>query len=386
MGRRGRGSGVEPLKSCIRVTFVWLGRRCRETLDLQPTPANIKAAERLMAKVFQEIELGVFDYETTFPKSAQTAGVRGFTTIAREWLETVTAEKSTMQGYTAAIEKIWGPAFGERQLASIKPSEIKREIAKLAKRVSGKTVNNNLIPLRAIFATAVDDGIIDRSPLERIRNLSHQAPMPDPFDREEMERILVYLRDYFDQQVWNWYEFAFGTGMRPSEQIVVQWSDIDWKRRTIRVQRARVRHVLKSTKTRSARDVDLTSRMIAVLQRQKVHSFMRGADTPVFINPVTNTPWPDVQDQRKLYFHPALRALGIRSRDAYQTRHTYATTALMAGVNPAYISRQLGHRSAAMLFKHYSKWIDGADGGREAAKLEVLYSSDEGGSARAEQA
>jgi len=77
--------------------------------------------------------------------------------------------------------------------------------------------------------------------------------------------------------------------------------------------------------------------------------------------------------------------LGIRSRDAYQTRHTYATTALMAGVNPAYISRQLGHRNAAMLFKHYSRWIDGADGGREAAKLEVLYGGGEGGAAGAGQ-
>ena len=381
MGRRSNGTGVEPLKSCIRVTFVWQGKRCRETLDLAPTPANIKATERLMARVFKEIELGVFDYESTFPKSSRAAGSGGFTSYAYAWLETVTAEKSTMQGYTAAISKIWGPAFGERQLASIRPSEVKREIAKLAKRVSGKTVNNNLIPLRGVFETAVDDGLIDRSPLERIRNLSHQAPMPDPFDRDEMERILSYMRDHFDDQVWNWYEFAFGTGMRPSEQIVVQWSDIDWKRRTIRVQRARVRHVLKSTKTRSARDVDLTSRMLAVLQRQKIHSFMRGADAPVFINPVTNTPWPDVQDQRKLYFHPSLRALGIRSRDAYQTRHTYATTALMAGVNPAYISRQLGHRSAAMLFKHYSKWIDGADGGREAAKLEVLYSGGDEGAA-----
>ena len=70
-----------------------------------------------------------------------------------------------------------------------------------------------------------------------------------------------------------------------------------------------------------------------------------------------------------------LRALGIRSRDAYQTRHTYATTALMGGVNPAYIARQLGHKSAAMLFRHYSKWIDHADYGREAAKLNQIYGS-----------
>jgi len=373
MGGRRRGTGVEPLKSCIRVTFVFAGKRCRETLQLAPTAANIKATERLMARVFQEIELGVFDYEATFPHSKRATPGNGFASYAETWLTTVVAEKSTMQGYEYAVRKLWGPIFGERQLASIKTSEIKREIAKLAKRVSGKTVNNNLIPLRAIFEMAIDDRLIERTPLERIRSLSHQQPVPDPFDRDEMEQIIDFIGHRYDPQIWNWYEFAFGTGMRPSEQIALQWRDVDWKRRTVRVQRARVRHVEKGTKTSSVRDVDLTDRIMEVLQRQKVHSFMRGGDSPIFLNPVTGTPWPDVQDQRKLYFHPALRALGIRSRDAYQTRHTYATTALMAGVYPAYIARQLGHKNPTMLFKHYGKWIDGADGGTEAAKLNALH-------------
>lgn len=55
----------------------------------------------------------------------------------------------------------------------------------------------------------------------------------------------------------------------------------------------------------------------------------------------------------------------------YQTRHTFATTALMAGANPAYISRQLGHKTAEMVYKVYAKWIDGADRGREKAKWEA---------------
>ena len=377
MGRKRPGSGIEPLRHSIRVRFRWNGKRYRETLNLEPTAANIKAAERLMARVHQEIDLGIFDYEATFPKKGsgktdrQIAG--GFTTYANQWLETLVVEKSTMSDYVSAIKKVWSPAFGERQLKSIKPSEIKKIIAERAKVVSGKTINNNMIPLRGIFELAVDDELLERSPLDRIKSQKHQKREPDPFDREETEQILAYMRDHYDEQVWNWYEFAFGTGMRPSEQIVVQWRDVDWKRQTIRIERARVRAVEKSTKTRTVRDIDLTPRMMAVLQRQKAHSFMRGLDSPIFINPVTNTPWPDVQDQRKLYFHPTLRALGIRSRDAYQTRHTYATTALMGGVNPAYISRQLGHRSAAMLFRHYSKWIDHGDFGREAAKLNQIY-------------
>jgi integrase len=372
MGRGRRGSGVQPLKSCIRVRFTYGGKRCTETIYLEPTAANIKAAERLMTRVQREIELGVFDYKATFP-STNEAVLNGFTSYARNWLAHLTVEKSTLEGYRGAINEIWVPLFGERDIASIKPSEIKREIAKLARRVSGKTVNNTLIPLRGIFNAAIDDELLDRSPLANIRSLKHQSPKPDPFDREEMEAILLHLRTHYDEQVWTWYEFAFGTGLRPSEQIAVQWSDVDWKRGTVRIQRARVRAVMKSTKTALVRDVDLTDRMVAVLARQKAHSFERGPDSPIFINPVTGTPWPDVQDQRKLYFHPALRALGLRNREAYQTRHTYATLALMAGVNPAYIARQLGHVNAAMLFKHYAKWIDGADSGREAAKLNALF-------------
>jgi integrase len=46
----------------------------------------------------------------------------------------------------------------------------------------------------------------------------------------------------------------------------------------------------------------------------------------------------------------------------------------MAGANPAYIVRQLGHSMAQMVFKVYARWLDGADWGREAAKLEAALS------------
>ena len=126
------------------------------------------------------------------------------------------------------------------------------------------------------------------------------------------------------------------------------------------------------TQTSIIRDVDLTDWMMDVLQHEKLCSFIRGAESPIFTNRVTGTQWPDVQDQRELYFHPALWALGIRSRDAYQTRHTYATTALIWGVNSAFVARQFCHKNPTMLVKHYGKWIDGADSGAEAAKLNAL--------------
>ena len=71
-----------------------------------------------------------------------------------------------------------------------------------------------------------------------------------------------------------------------------------------------------------------------------------------------------------------MKRLGLRYREPYQTRHTSATLALMAGANPSYIARQLGHTNANMLFRVYSKWIDGADKSREREKLDAAFVHD----------
>jgi len=117
-------------------------------------------------------------------------------------------------------QEIWIPACGDAALDVVKPSQNKEVIAARVQKVTGKTINNNLIPLRGIFAASIDDELIERSPVSNIRCLRHQHPKPDPFDREEMEEVLTYLAGHYDEQVHNWYEFAFGTGLRPSEQIV----------------------------------------------------------------------------------------------------------------------------------------------------------------------
>ena len=106
---------------------------------------------------------------------------------------------------------------------------------------------------------------------------------------------------------------------------------------------------------------------VAALTRQKVATFMKGPNAHVFCSPESK-PWLSERRLRENYFHPTLRATGIRLRKAYNTRHTFATINLMAGINPAYIASQLGHADTTMLFKHYAKWIKGADSGAEAAK------------------
>ena len=71
-----------------------------------------------------------------------------------------------------------------------------------------------------------------------------------------------------------------------------------------------------------------------------------------------------------------MKRLGLHYREPYQARHTFATLALMAGANSPYIGRLLGHTNANMLFRVYSKWIDGADKSREREKLNIGFGHD----------
>jgi integrase len=52
-----------------------------------------------------------------------------------------------------------------------------------------------------------------------------------------------------------------------------------------------------------------------------------GREVDVFQNPVTGCAWHDSRSQSDHYWKPTLKALGIRRRRAYCTRHTYTPTA-----------------------------------------------------------
>ena len=195
-----------------------------------------------------------------------------------------------------------------------------------------------------------------------------------------MGLILSHLRQHHDVRAWAYFEFMFMTGMRPEEAIALRWGDVDLNAGSVRVERAKTSGDEKPLKTYNARDVDLVARALTALEVMKPWTAV-GAETEedqaqgryIFENPVTGRAWYDERSQRDTFWRPTLRACGIRWRRPYQTRHTYATNALRAGVNPTYVSAQMGQRAnAKMLFTVYAKWIDGADRSREKASLEAM--------------
>ena len=156
-------------------------------------------------------------------------------------------------------------------------------------------------------------------------------------------------------------EFWFWTGLRTSELFALSWEDVDMASGTALITEALVRGVHKDrTKTNVARTIKLNSRATDAPQRQRAHTQLAGG--AVFNDPRFGKPWVDERAFRRSFWTPTLKQLGIRYRRPYNMRHAYATVMLMAGMNPAFYARQLGH-SVEIFRRTYTEGRCGFDRG-----------------------
>jgi len=363
-------AGVTARGIGIQIDFRWKGIRCRETLKLDSSKKpNMQYAARLRAEILRKIELGTFIYGDYFPDSPRANIYQKKIPTLKEAAATYFKShksqlaNSTYITYEKNLNKHWLPAFGDRRLDTITYSDLMECLSTMA--VAPKSRNCILIPMRRILDTAFIDGVIPVNPAGRVRNVKAQKPQPDPFTPEEAELILDHMASKYNEQIVNYFEFAFYSGLRTSELIELQWADIEEDVAIIR--RARVEGVSKATKTSQVRIIELNARAKEALLRQKSHTKLTGKH--VFLNPFTNEPWNDQRSQAKIYWQPTLTKLKLHYRTPYQTRHTFATMMLMADANPMWVSRQLGHANMKMTLEVYSKWIDLADKSRELEKV-----------------
>ena len=350
---------------------MYRGRRCRETLKLEPTKPNLLYAARMREAILHEIATGAFNYAKHFPNSAQakTLSGRSLQTVSQALDAFLKAAQkrcahSTLRDYKSAIEYHLKPAFGDRLLVDLSATEIKAWIGGLA--ISAKRINNVLVPLRGVLGDAFGDGVIERNPAARIKNLPHRTEEPDPLKPEEVSKLLQAC----DLQVRNLFQFAIWTGMRTSELIGLEWGDIDWNRGVARVRRASVRKQIKVPKTAAGeRDVKLLPGALDALEGQKQFSLLQAGR--VFLNPRTGNPWETDAQIRRTAWQPAVRKAGIRERNPYQTRHTFASLCLTGGEDIAWVARQLGHKSIAMTLNRYARFMDGItdSGGEKLTRL-----------------
>lgn len=337
----------------------------RERIDLPPTPANIRYASQLRTEILGKIERGTFalaDYFPDSPRVTEDAASLSFDQVASEWLKVkaATIQHSTLDHYTQTVKSEYFDSVRETRIDALDFRQAMKLVSALPS--NPKTFNNFATVLRQVLEYAYKAKLI-REPLhEEIQMRRRQKSQPDPFTLPEVSVVLQHMES---ESARLYFTIAFFTGLRPSELIALRWRNVNFARGQLTVTTALTRGKEKATKTSVVRTLELTDLALKALRAQ--HE-LTGKKEHVFLD-AHGVPFNTTLQPLRQWWKPAMLTAPVRERDARQTRHTFATTCLMAGITPGWVAMQLGH-SPEMFFRVYSRWIVGADAGAEKRKLD----------------
>ncbi len=366
-----RGVSIRKLKhgDRIQIAFSFQGAECRELLPPgNITKSAIQYASGLRLEILRKIEDGEFRYSDYFPDSprAKTLASNGRKLIGdmldaqleiyERQVKAGQISPSTLDGYRKAIKSERMAYWRQKTLQEATPSALRAWIGGM-EDITAKFARNLLTPLRSVFEDALNDELITFDPFDRIsltkllKQTSKSSEYEvDPFDADERAKIIAAARP----DEWPTVQFWFETGLRPGELQALRWDKV--RPGSVRIDVNQVAKTEKGPKTEAGvRDVDLSVDASKALEAQRVIS--GGAGGHVWLNPRTGKPWTTDAQIRKTLWVPLLERSGVRYRNPYQARHTYASALLTAGANPWYVAQQLGHVDVQMVFKIYGKFI-----------------------------
>jgi integrase len=217
-------------------------------------------------------------------------------------------------------------------------------------------LSERLGALRALLNSAVDDGVILANPaqgfgrtLRRVRPTATRQEEVKAFDRDQLARFLGVTA-----KIWPRFYPLFltmaRTGMPIGEAMALQWDDVDFGQREIRVARA-----ISSTgqvdtpKAGHGRTVDMSMAVKDVLERRrtarKEQALADGVEVPAWVF-ATDAGTAFDHGRVGKVFKRVLKAAKLPAHySPHSLRHTFTSLLLQQGESPAYVRRQLGHAS-----------------------------------------
>ena len=284
-----------------------------------------------------------------------------FADYAPAWLRTYRGRTSrgirdaTRADYERDLRRYAIPFFARRLLTDIEPRDVKRFAHELAETgLSEATVRRVVAPVRALLATAVEEGLIRTNPAVGLRLAQPRAGAGTDDEGPVKALTEAELAALLEATPDDWrllIRFLAHTGLRISELVALRWDDVDLGRRRVRVRRRDYRGSIEAPKSRfGRREIPLSEGLARDLWEHRKRLLRAGAD-PVFQS-ATGTPVRRENVFRRV-LKPAAEAAGVPWAGFHTLRHTCATTLFRHGANAKQVQMWLGHHSPAFTLATY---------------------------------
>jgi integrase len=331
-------------------------------------------AERFLAQVTTDLARGAyFD-----PR----AGRVSFRSYAEQWRAAQVHRATTAAQVETHLRRHVYPTFGDRSLASVRPSEIQAWVRGLEDHLAPSTIEVVYSFVAGVFRAAVRDRRIPVTPCVDVRLPKRQPKRIEPLATERVEALIAAMPERYGALV----VLAAGTGLRQGEAFGVEVEAVDWLRRTLEVRQqlvlmpGREPYIAPLKTPASYRTVPLPRVVIDALTAH----LARFPATEVLLLDTTIKPAPKWRPASLVFTNAVGRPL---RRTKFSTiwrkaataaelpanvtfhdlRHYYASLLIQHGESVKVVQKRLGHKSAVETLDTYSHlWPDSEDRTREA--------------------
>ena len=250
-----------------------------------------------------------------------------FGTAAQKYmLERMPQRHTTAGGYRNNLEKYAIPKWGDLALAEIKPLAVDRWFGILP--LAQKTKSHVKCAMRQVFEYAMLCELMkaERNPMDFVRVTGATLRDKDPLILTP-EQFGALLQCLVAEPARTLVIVAMCLGLRRSELAGLKWSDFDWQKQEVMIQRSVIAHRVDAVKTkRSKARLPLDPALIAVLESwRKIAEFKAESDW-VWASPWTAGEMPyQLNAVQRDYIVPAAKRAGIGQIGWHTFRHTYRT-------------------------------------------------------------
>ena len=217
----------------------------------------------------------------------------------------------------------------------------KKDILSYISSINGlevSTVNRHISSLKSFFNYLVDEGIIKVSPMEEVSSLKKTKKLPKYLSISEVDKLLnIPLNSEFDYRNKAMLELMYGTGLRVSELVSIEYSNIDFENSIIRING-------KGKKERIIPLGEVASYYLKIyLNDYRSKLLKRNTYNQVFLN---NHGKPITRQGFNFILENIRELTGITKEiTPHVLRHSFATHLLEGGADIRSIQEMLGHEN-----------------------------------------
>jgi len=289
---------------------------------------------------------------------------RPFSEYLQQWLILIqgSIRPNTLIQYSQIVRDHILPQLGRIKLKDLRPDQIQILYSeKLRQGTSSRTVILIHAVLHKALKQAVRLGTIVANPADAVTRPKFRRKEMKTLSDMEAQKLLVAARGTSLEAV---YWLAVSTGLRQGELLGLRWSDLDWKKQSLQIQRQLQRQALGLvfTEPKSAAGRRMIILGTVTLEKLRVHQNLQveerklAGDTWQENDLIFPSSIGTPMDPSNLYHHfkRLLKEAGLPDIRFHDLRHTAATLMLQQGTHPKIVQERLGHSDISLTLNVYS--------------------------------